>query len=166
MTLDEVKKHIRDREYMSGVERDKSRIKSTGEVFTPTPLCQEFLDQLERNNPNLFSVSDKTFLDPSCGDGQILGEVLIRKMERGISFKEALSTIYGVEFKEDNVRACKERLLCGQTQLRHIVDKNIVCADALKYHYRFDNSYPYDSEIKEMENSNLWNNLFPTIKID
>jgi hypothetical protein len=30
--------------------------------------------------------------------------------------------------------------------LRHIVEKNIVCADALRYHYRFDDSHPYDDE--------------------
>ena len=38
--------HLRNRSYMSGVERDKSRVKSTGEVFTPTPLVQEILNQL------------------------------------------------------------------------------------------------------------------------
>jgi type I restriction-modification system DNA methylase subunit len=137
MNIEDVKKHIRDRGYMTGVERDKTRVKSTGEVFTPSPLCQDILDQLEQNDPNFFNDSSKTFLDPSCGDGQILGEVLIRKMERGSTFEQALGTIYGVEFKEDNVAACKERLLCGQTQYRHIVDKNIINHDALTYDYLF-----------------------------
>lgn len=137
MTLEDVKKHIRDRGYMSGVERDKTRVKSTGEVFTPSPLCQAILDQLEQNDPNFFKDPDKTFLDPSCGDGQILGEVLIRKMEHGSTFEQALGSIYGVEFKSDNVAACKERLLCGQKHLQHIVDKNIVNHDALTYSYLF-----------------------------
>jgi type I restriction-modification system DNA methylase subunit len=137
MILEEVKRHIRDRGYMTGVERDKTRVKSTGEVFTPSPLCQCILDQLEQNDPNFFTDPNKTFLDPSCGDGQILGEVLIRKMERGSTFEQALSSIYGVEFKEDNVQACRERLLCGRTDLQHIVDKNIVHHDALTYDYLF-----------------------------
>lgn len=137
MTLDEVKRHIRDRGYMTGVERDKARVKSTGEVFTPSLLCQSVLNQLEQNDPDFFVDPNKTFLDPSCGDGQILGEVLIRKMERGSTFEQALSTVYGVEFKEDNVEACKQRLLCGQIQFQHIVDKNIVHHDALTYDYLF-----------------------------
>jgi len=38
---------------------------------------------------------------------------------------------------QDNVDLCRERLLCGREDLRHIVDKNIVCADALTYDYTF-----------------------------
>jgi hypothetical protein len=143
MTLIDVINHVRNREYMSGIERDKIRIKSTGEVFTPTPLVQEVLDALDQN---LFIDPTKTFLDNCCGDGQFLSEVLIRKMENGSTFEEALSTTYGVDLMHDNVDLCRERLLCGQEHLRHIVEKNIVCADALKYHYRFDGSDPYKSE--------------------
>jgi len=138
--LNEVIDHIRNRSYMSGVERDKLRIKATGEVFTPTPLVQEILDQLPKE---LFTDPTKTFLDNSCGDGQFLGEVLIRKMENGIDFETALGTIYGVDLMQDNVDLCRERLLCGQVHLKHIVERNIVCADALRYHYRFDGSDPY-----------------------
>jgi type I restriction-modification system DNA methylase subunit len=119
---------------MSGVERDRLRIKSTGEVFTPTPLVQELLDQLPLD---LFTDPTKTFLDNSCGDGQFLGEVLIRKMENGIDFETALSTIYGVDLMQDNVKLCQDRLLCGQEHLRSIVERNIVCADALTYDYLF-----------------------------
>lgn len=135
--------HARNREYMSGVERDKARKKLTGEVFTPTPLVQEILDQLPAE---LFSDSTKTFLDPSCGDGQFLSEVLIRKLENGIDFEAALSTIYGVDLMPDNVELCRDRLLCGREDLRHIVEQNIVCADALRYHYRFDGTDPYATE--------------------
>ena len=134
MNLPSIISHIRDRTYMSGVERDKLRIKATGEVFTPTSLVQEMLDQLD---PELFKDPEKTFLDPTCGDGQFLGEILIRKIENGIDFETALKTIYGVDIMEDNVVLCKDRLLCGQEQYRHIVDKNIVCADALEYNFQF-----------------------------
>jgi len=135
--------HIRNRDYMSGVERDRLRVKSTGEVFTPTPLVQEMLEQIPVEQ---FTDPTKTFLDPSCGDGQFLGEVLIRKMENGSTFEQALSTIYGVDLMQDNVDECRERLLCGREDLRHIVEQNIVCADALRYHYRFDGSDPYETE--------------------
>ena len=135
MNLDNIKDYIRNRSYMSGVERELARVKSTGEVFTPTPLVQKMLDQFE---PEMFADPDKTFLDPSCGDGQFLSEVLIRKLESGIDFEQALSTIYGVDLMPDNVRLCQDRLLCGREDLRHIVEQNIVCYDGLTYHYRFD----------------------------
>jgi hypothetical protein len=136
-------KHLRHREYMSGVDREKSRVKATGEVFTPTSLVQELLDELPKE---LFTDPSKTYLDPSCGDGQFLSEALIRKLENNIDFETALSTIYGVDLMPDNVKLCQDRLLCGQEHLRHIVEKNIVCADGLRYHYRFDGTDPYSSE--------------------
>lgn len=122
---------------MSGVERDAVRVKATGEVFTPTNRVTLELDKLETVNPTLFSDPTKTFLDNSCGDGQFLGEVLIRKVQAGIDFETALGTIYGVEFMQDNVELCRRRLLCGQAHFRHIVEKNIVCADATTYNYTF-----------------------------
>lgn len=146
-------KHCRDREYMSGVERDKLRTKATGEVFTPTPLVQQILDQIPREQ---FQDPTKTFLDNSCGDGQFLSEVLIRKLENGSTFEQALSTIYGVDLMPDNVKLCQDRLLCGQEQFRHIVEKNIVCADGLRYHYRFDGSHPYDDEIDDLRFDQLF----------
>jgi type I restriction-modification system DNA methylase subunit len=120
--------HLRDRAYMSGIERDRLRVKATGEVFTPTPLVQEMLDQL---SDTLFDDPTKTFIDPSCGDGQFLSEVLIRKLERGHDFAQALSTIYGVDLMPDNVELCRERLLCGRDDLHHIVEHNIIQGDGL-----------------------------------
>jgi len=131
-------KHLCEREYMSGVDRDKARIKATGEVFTPTPLVQEILNQLDQS---LFQDKTKTFLDPSCGDGQFLSEVVIRKMENGSTLEEALSTTYGVDLMEDNVVECRNRLLYGREDLRHIVERNIVCHDALTYDYSFNGTH-------------------------
>ena len=146
--MKQIVNHIRNRSYMSGVDREKIRVKATGEVFTPTTLVQEVLDNLPQEQ---FTNTTKTFLDPSCGDGQFLSEVLIRKMENGSTFEQALSTIYGVDLMQDNVDLCRERLLCGRNDLRHVVEQNIVCADGLRYHYRFDSSHPYDDERKEQE---------------
>jgi hypothetical protein len=125
---------------MSGVERDKLRIKQTAEVFTPTPLVQEMLDKLEEENPTLFSDPTKTFLDNSCGDGQFLSEVVIRKMERSrCTLEQALSTIYGVEFMEDNVIECRKRLAGPEPtdEIWEVLNKNIVHHDALTYDYKF-----------------------------
>lgn len=157
MNLDNIIQHVRDRSYMSGIERDETRIKQTNEVFTPTLLVQEILDKFDQT---VFTDPTKTFIDPTCGDGQALGEVIIRKLESGIEFEIALSTIYGVEFEVDNVELCRERLLCGRNDLRHIVEQNIVCADALRYHYRFDGSHPYDEERKEQEFEERFDTLF------
>ena len=68
------------------------------------------------------------------------------KLAAGIDHETALGQLYGVEFQPDSTEICRNRLLQGQEHLRHIVEKNIVCADALRYHYRFDGSDPYQSE--------------------
>ena len=138
--MNNIQNYYREREYMSGVERDKLRIKQTAEVFTPTELVQEMLDKLEEQDPTLFSDPNKTFLDNSCGDGQFLSEVVIRKMERsGCSLEQALATTYGVELMEDNVIECKKRLAGPNPtpEILEILDKNIVCHDALTYDYSF-----------------------------
>ena len=148
MNINDIISHVRDRAYMSGLDRAQSRVKSTGEVFTPTDLVREMLEKLPIDQ---FNDPTKTFLDPSCGDGQFLGEVLIRKLESlgrdeitDDEFKQALGTIYGVDLMSDNVKLCQERLLCGRSELQGIVNQNIVHANSLDYHYRFDGSPPYD----------------------
>jgi len=142
--------HSREFGFMGGIQRDKLRIKETAEVFTPTELVQEMLDKLEFNNPELFTNPEKTFLDPSCGDGQFLSEVVIRKMEKsGCTLEQALSTTYGVELMEDNVKLCRERLAGPDPtpEIHKILENNIVCCDALKYHYRFDGTSCEVSEV-------------------
>lgn len=134
--------YVRNREYMSGVNRDEFRIKQTAEVFTPTKLVQEMLGKLEEEDPTLFSDPTKTFLDNSCGDGQFLSEVVIRKMEKsGCTLEQALSTTYGVEFMEDNVNECRKRLAGPNPtpEILQIIEKNIVHHDALTYDYSFGN---------------------------
>jgi hypothetical protein len=138
---------------MSGVGREYARIKSTGEVFTPTHTVQHILAKIPKEQ---FTDPAKTFLDNSCGDGQFLGEVLIRKMENGSTFEQALSTIYGVDLMQDNVDECRKRLLCGRTDLAHIVERNIVCHDALTYDYSFNGTNMNQDEVS-------WEDLFETV---
>lgn len=138
---------------MSGVERDQLRIKRTGEVFTPFDLVVEIINRI----PDIyFSDPSKTFIDPNCGDGQFLGEVLIRKLENGIDFETALSTIYGIDIMEDNVQECRDRLLCGRLDLVHIVQKNIVCHDSLIYDFSFNGTDKNQSDLD-------WHDLFKKI---
>lgn len=132
--------HVRNRVYMSGIERDEHRVKVTAEVFTKTELVIEILDKIESAQPNIFSNPTKTFIDNCCGDGQFLSEVVIRKMERsGCSLLQALSTTYGVELMEDNVIECKKRLAgpAPTEEILQILNKNIVNHDALTYDYSF-----------------------------
>lgn len=132
--------HARNFNYMSGIERDRLRQKETAEVFTPTYFVQQILDEEEINSPDMFTDENKTYMDNSCGDGQILSEVVIRKMQRSnCTLEKALSTIYGVELMEDNVKLCKERLAgpAPTQEILDILDKNIVCHDALTYDYSF-----------------------------
>ena len=132
--------HTRNREYMSGIDRDKLRIKKTAEVFTPTDLVQEMLDKLEEQDPTLFTDLNKTFLDNSCGDGQFLSEVIIRKIQRSsCTLVQALSTTYGVDLMEDNVNECRRRLAGPNPtpEILEILNNNIVCHDALTHDYKF-----------------------------
>ena len=149
MSIDDIINHIRNRAYMSGVDRSKQRTQATQEVFT----TDKILKDLDRIDQKYFTDSEQTFADPCCGDGALLGEALIRKVENGIDFETALSTIYGVDLMEDNVALCRERLLCGREDLRYIVEKNIVCHDALTYDYSFNGTNQTEQEL-------LFNNLF------
>ena len=150
MNIDLIKDHIRNRPYMGDIERDKNRTLQSSEFFTPTNEVQLILDEYPQEQ---FSDSTSIWCDNSCGDGKFLGEVLIRKMENGIDFETALGTIYGVDLMQDNVKLCQDRLLCGRDDLRHIVERNIVCADSLTYDYSFNGTNKTDEELR-------WNNLF------
>lgn len=154
ISLNDVISHCRDRKYMSGVDRDRNRTKATQEVFTPTESVMRLIGT---HDQEVYQDPEQTFLDNSCGDGQFLSEILIRKMELGVDFEQALSTLYGVDLMPDNVKLCQDRLLCGQEKYRHIVENNIVCANGLEYHYRFDGTqseqryahwWQYESEIQ------------------
>lgn len=144
---DKIYAHLFEREYMSGVERDQNRVKSTGEVFTPDVAVQQMLDKIPAD---FFSDTDKTAIDPACGDGQWLVEILWRKLNHGHSFEQALSTLYGVDIMEDNVIECRRRLLCGREDLRSIVERNIVhySKGSLEYDFSFNGTNLTNKELK------------------
>lgn len=124
------------------------RVKQLGEVFTPTELVLEMIEQL----PDEMFEDGRTFLDPTCGNGQFLAALAIIKRELG--HREVLSTIYGVDIMEDNVDECRERLLdiCGHTPENiKIVERNIVCADGLKYDYSFNGTNMTEQQAIETD---------------
>lgn len=111
--------------------KSKARVKALGEVFTPPELVNEMLDHLP---PEAFTDPAKTFLDPACGTGNFLVEVVRRKMAGGSTPLQALSTTYGVDIMEDNVQECRQRLLDAAGNPlggEHVVARRIVCADTL-----------------------------------
>lgn len=118
-------------------DKEQSRIKQTGEVFTPTALVLEMLEQL----PDEMWEDGRTFLEPSCGNGQFLAAIVIIKQALG--HKQVLESVYGVDLMPDNVAECKARLLdiVGDTeQNRAILEQHILCRDGLAYDYSFGTS--------------------------
>jgi len=144
MNLEEIYSHLFDREYMSGIERERVRVHETSECFTPTWLVEQRLDTIDSSE---FVNPVKTFLDPSCGDGQFLASVLYRKLQNGIDFETSLKSLYGVDLMSDNCELCRERLLCGFEEYRYIVERNIVCHDALTYDYSFNGTNKNNDEL-------------------
>tara|TARA_B100000427_G_scaffold144144_1_gene120011 strand:- start:500 stop:946 length:447 start_codon:yes stop_codon:yes gene_type:complete len=104
---DKIRDLMNSHSYMSEIERDKQRIQSTAEIFTPTDLVIEMLNEIDINRLGV----GKTVLDPACGDGQFLTaikwvKVYIHKMTES----DALKDLYGVDIMRDNVDLCKKRL--------------------------------------------------------
>ena len=65
---DKIRDKTNNHAYMSSIDRDKQRIQSTAEIFTPTDLVIEMLSNIDINRLG----AGKTILDPACGDGQFL----------------------------------------------------------------------------------------------
>lgn len=132
--------------------KTKERIKNTGEVFTPPELTNEILDKL----PNEIWQEDKIFCDPAAGNGNILVEILKIKLSLNHHPIKAISTIYGIELMEDNVIEMKQRLLelipeNYKKEAIKIIEKNIVCHDALTWD--FDK---WSSKIKKIKVKKLF----------
>jgi hypothetical protein len=113
-----------------------ARKKQTAEVFTPPSLVNDMVDKL----PDEIWEEGKTFCDPACGNGNLLIEVLNRKLKKGHKPLEALKTIYGVDIMSDNIRECRMRLLATIKEKEEITEdhvyavwRNIVWTPLKKY---------------------------------
>lgn len=99
--------------------KDKKRVADHGEVFTSQREVDAMLDMVKHETERI----DSRFLEPACGNGNFLAEVLERKLKvvtnsyrkTQLSFERfallALTSIYGVDILEDNVEECRGRLL-------------------------------------------------------
>ena len=106
------------------------RVKDTAEVFTPDWLVQEMLDRVNVDWAN--PPQNETFLDPTCGSGNLL----VVLANRGIP----VDMLYGVDLMEDNVATTKRRLreIFGDTDaVNKTLDNNVRREDALVYDYSF-----------------------------
>lgn len=98
-------------------------------------------DMLEAESPGAFE-PEKTFLEPTCGEGAFVVEVLRRKFERckcRADYRTALESVYGFELQRENVEACiaAVKALCGAyfkptRQELEIIEDHIIQCDALK----------------------------------
>ena len=98
--------------------KSKQRVQKHGEVFTPAWMVQKMLD-----TPGVKEACEsvyKTFLEPSAGDGNFLQAILERKLKAVVRQYDkrnwktkslvALSSIYGIEFLEDNLEVARSRM--------------------------------------------------------
>lgn len=98
--------------------KSKKRVADHGEVFTNEREVNAMLDLVKHETERI----ESRFLEPACGNGNFLAEVLRRKLnvvDRRYSTSQiewecyaviAVSSIYGVDILEDNARECRERL--------------------------------------------------------
>ena len=130
------------------------RRKKTGEFYTPYSIIKKMIDKIE---PEMWANPDRTFLEPSFGDGNLIIAILYRRIvEHGIDWKTALETCYGVELMQDNVDETKERIIDLFDKLNieydkdvayEIMNRNLVCSDFFKWN--FEEWRPYrEDELK------------------
>lgn len=137
--------------------KSKKRVADHGEVFTNDREVNAMLDLVKHETERI----DSRFLEPACGNGNFLAEVLRRKLtvvdrRYGKSQVEwerysviAVSSIYGVDILEDNAQECRARLLDIYTEwyfkkfkqvknecirsVRFLLNRNILWGDALDF---------------------------------
>ena len=124
--------------------KSKARVKEFGEVFTPDFIVNDMCDLIPSE---IWDNIESTFLEPACGNGNFLVEILARKYERCKDEKDglkALASVFGIDIQADNCEECRVRLLTqyierfpkanGFTVILavKILLNNIVCGDSLK----------------------------------
>lgn len=98
---------------MEKLIKSKQRVKEFGEVYTPEHIVKQMCDYCE---PTLSGYT-KTVLEPTCGNGNFLVEILKRKLksaEKAQDIKkaslQACESIYGIDILQDNVEESRERM--------------------------------------------------------
>ncbi|MBK9291081.1 MAG: SAM-dependent DNA methyltransferase [Bacteroidetes bacterium] len=138
--------------------KSKQRVADFGEVYTPEWLVNDMLDLVKHETERI----DSRFLEPACGNGNFLAEVLRRKLnvvdqryrKSQIDWERyaviAVSSIYGVDILDDNAAECRTRLYnifderyttlfkdkcqdACRRSIRFILSRNILWGDALDF---------------------------------
>lgn len=136
--------------------KSKERVADHGEVFTNPREVNAMLDLVKSETERI----DSRFLEPACGDGNFLSEILNRKLSVVNSRYSknpsdyirysilALTSIYGIELLQDNVVSCRNRLYQiwkneygkfadgkasddVEKSATFILERNILCGNAL-----------------------------------
>jgi hypothetical protein len=99
--------------------KSKQRVADHGEVFTPAWMVEAMLDLVKDETERI----DARFLEPACGSGNFLVQILQRKLaaveakygksdfERQHYALLALMCVYGIELLTDNIAECRANLL-------------------------------------------------------
>ena len=98
--------------------KSRQRVAERGEVFTAEREVNAMLDLVKQETERI----DSRFLEPACGTGNFLAEILRRKLavvlrmyQRQVAQVQlqsviAVSNIYGIDIMMDNVEECRQRL--------------------------------------------------------
>jgi hypothetical protein len=141
--------------------KSKKRVADHGEVFTNQREVNAMLDLVKHETGRI----DSRFLEPACGEGVFLMEVLRRKLtivesrysKSQIEFERyaflAIASLYGIDILQDNADICRKNLFkIFQTKyeslyrnsetkgylasIRFVLFRNIIHGDALTYKTR------------------------------
>lgn len=98
--------------------KSKQRVTDYGEVLTPPPIVNAMLDLVKQETERI----DSRFLEPACGTGNFLIEILHRKLrvvearyaKSQLEYERyavlAVSSLYGIDILDDNAEECWQRL--------------------------------------------------------
>lgn len=136
--------------------KSKQRVADYGEVYTNDREVKAMCDLVKYETERI----DSRFLEPACGNGNFLAEILTRKLgvckrkykRSPLDYEKysvlAASSIYGVDILQDNVLDCRRRMftiwdkqykavcksMCNEQtkkSVKFIFSRNIVCGNAL-----------------------------------
>lgn len=129
--------------------KSKERVSKFGEVFTPAHIVSDMCDLIPYE---IWQNIDATFLEPSCGNGNFIVEILKRKLSICHNSDEiirAYKSIYGIDIQQDNVEETKTRMLKmlpedtdinTTIQIIAILQSQIICGDSLQIMKQWEES--------------------------
>ncbi len=122
--------------------KSRDRVRDQGEVFTAEREVNAMLDLVKQETERI----DSRFLEPACGNGNFLVEIIRRKLllvHNDCELVQAVGSIYGIDIMPDNVEECRARLLgviernyhalsgALLSTVKFILKRNILWGDAL-----------------------------------